>query len=839
MLDDVRRFSTDSLPEAQRTSAWSEALAHAFIEPSASVGGPAAAPATGTVSSRRSSLESVFVRLASTPQTLVGRQNPADRQAGSVLVLALLEGRGRVTEGARSMDLSPGALVVLDPGRAWQVEFRTRFRAMIVRLESTSFMLRLVRTLEQDLRAIAPTAGVGSMCHGMIRSLADGLDHLSRTDLLAVEAALTDLLVICLSRADSHPPDTTSLQLEHLRRVCRTLEARLADPEFDLEQLARLEGLSVRYLQKLFRAASMTFRDYLKARRLERCRLDLANRALDQFPIGELCFRWGFGDAANFSRAFTARFGVSPKAYRALPARDVEAPAQRGRPIRDALSPKPPATMSSRASGTHESHLPLATASRRNAFADLLSDHSRYAVALALAPKRTTSAASAIADPTSGETTRSHGGASPVAGDTGRPPDHHYVPVSDRTVHWGFLSRMLPPVISIRSGDVVTIETLTQHATDDAERMIDGDPGAQSVFRWTTRNKSVDRRGAGPMDASIYGRGAGEGFGVHICTGPIHVYGAEPDDVLEVRILDIRPRPSCSEAHRGKLFGSNAAAWWGYQYRDLVSEPKPREVVTIYEIENTADTPVARALYRFRWTPQTDPFGVRHETIDYPGVPVDPATIERQYGILGKARIAVRPHFGLLAVAPREAGPIDSIPPGYFGGNLDNWRAGKGARLFLPIAVEGALFSVGDPHASQGDGEVCGTAIECSLTGVFQLVLHKRRQIEGSFLGELDFPFLETEDAWVVQGFSLPNHLSELGSDAQAQIYQKSSLDAAMRDAFRKMRRYLMVAHGLDEDEALSLMSVAVDFGITQVADGNWGVHAVMAKQTLPPEPGP
>src|SRR5256885_13864397 len=72
-----------------------------------------------------------------------------------------------------------------------------------------------------------------------------------------------------------------------------------------------------------------------------------------------------------------------------------------------------------------------------------------------------------------------------------------------------------------------------------------------------------------------------------------------------------------------------------------------------------------------------------------------PISITRRFGVLDKARVPLRPHFGMLAVAPREAGLIDSIPPSYFGGNLDNWRAGKGATLFLPVSVPGALFSVG------------------------------------------------------------------------------------------------------------------------------------------------
>ena len=82
----------------------------------------------------------------------------------------------------------------------------------------------------------------------------------------------------------------------------------------------------------------------------------------------------------------------------------------------------------------------------------------------------------------------------------------------------------------------------------------------------------------------------------------------------------------------------------------------------------------------------------------------------------------------------------------------------------------------------------------------------------------------------MLHGFTYPNYLAELGPKAQSEIYQKSSVDLAMRDAFRKMRHFLMTTKGLSEDEAISLMSVAVDFGITQVVDGNWGVHAVLKK---------
>src|SRR5258708_11173545 len=138
--------------------------------------------------------------------------------------------------------------------------------------------------------------------------------------------------------------------------------------------------------------------------------------------------------------------------------------------------------------------------------------------------------------------------------------------------------------MEINAGGHMRIEALSQHASDDPERMIAGDAGAESVFGWTRETKNVDRRGAGPMDASAYGRGAGEGFGVHICTGPVAVKDAQPRDVLEVRILNIVPRPSKSPDFAGQVFRASGAAWWGYHYNELLAEPKPREAVTIFQI---------------------------------------------------------------------------------------------------------------------------------------------------------------------------------------------------------------------------------------------------------------
>src|SRR5260370_42304705 len=124
---------------------------------------------------------------------------------------------------------------------------------------------------------------------------------------------------------------------------------------------------------------------------------------------------------------------------------------------------------------------------------------------------------------------------------TPRPLDHHYIPATAKTVHWGYYSRLLSPLIEVNSHDFVTIETLTHHAYDDHARMILGDPGAESVFHWTRDEKNVDRRGARPVDAPIHGPGAAQGFPLHLSTRPVSLRGPAPRHVTQSRILDPSP----------------------------------------------------------------------------------------------------------------------------------------------------------------------------------------------------------------------------------------------------------------------------------------------------------
>jgi acetamidase/formamidase len=166
--------------------------------------------------------------------------------------------------------------------------------------------------------------------------------------------------------------------------------------------------------------------------------------------------------------------------------------------------------------------------------------------------------------------------------------------------------------------------------------------------------------------------------------------------------------------------------------------------------------------------------------------------------------IPLHPFFGSMGVAPpKEAGRWNSAPPWIHGGNLDNKELVAGTTLFIPVHVKGALFEIGDGHAAQGNGEVDITAIETSLSGKLQFVVHKGKK--------LPWPMAET-----------PTHIITMGCDRD--------LNAATHIAVREMIRYLMEEKKLSQADAYMLCSVAADVNITQLVDGNVGVHAMLPK---------
>jgi acetamidase/formamidase len=347
-------------------------------------------------------------------------------------------------------------------------------------------------------------------------------------------------------------------------------------------------------------------------------------------------------------------------------------------------------------------------------------------------------------------------------GESRTPPNPtalHTLKATPKTVHWGYFDASIAPVLTVKSGDLVQAEAITHHAGDAPELMMD-----ETV---TTLFREIPESDRNP--------------GVHIMTGPIFIEGAEPGDMIEVRYLSMTPR--CA-------YGSNLAANWGYLYKEFGE----KERVTIYELD--ANTQSASALYAY----------------DFQGKYLVPGTIthcpvcDREPALKG-VRVPARPHLGTAGVAPAIDGRTSTIPPGVHGGNIDNWRIGAGATMYYPVQVKGALFSIGDPHVSQGDGEISGTAIEASLDVLFQIVLRKDFAFPS--------PLLETPKFWITHGFN-------------------EDLNLAMRETSLNMLELLHGHVGLSKNDAYSLMSVSTDAAVTQVVDGRQGCHMRIPRALFP-----
>ena len=311
-------------------------------------------------------------------------------------------------------------------------------------------------------------------------------------------------------------------------------------------------------------------------------------------------------------------------------------------------------------------------------------------------------------------------------------PKVHELKASPATVHRGFFDASLKPVLTIDSGDIVRLETATGNPRYFEKLGVPKDKIPAELY-------------------AVYEGVEGTGRGDHTLNGPIAIRGAEPGDMLEIRIRAVDVRLPIA----GQGFVPN---------RGVLPDEFPY------------------AKDRVLW------IDMKRKTVEYaPGV-----------------EVPVKPFWGVIGVAPPPAmGRVPSGPPNVFGGNLDNRDLGAGSTLYLPVFVPGALLSIGDGHAVQGYGEVCLSAVEASLKGEVQVLLHKGRTIR--------LPHAETA-----------THYITMGLDAD--------LDEAARIATREMLDFLVESKGLSRDNAYMLASSAMDLVVTQAVDGTKGIHAMMPK---------
>jgi acetamidase/formamidase len=312
-------------------------------------------------------------------------------------------------------------------------------------------------------------------------------------------------------------------------------------------------------------------------------------------------------------------------------------------------------------------------------------------------------------------------------------PAHHVLPATPKTVTWGRYDPNTPPVLRVKSGDTVEVHTLITSSPSRLEGA--GVPPGQVEQSLRDIFREVTDRGPGG----------------HILNGPIYVEGAEPGDVLEVRILSIDL--AIPYAYNGFRPG-----------RGFLPDDFPYARMKIIPLDK------ARMVAHFA-----------------PGI-----------------EIPLHPFFGSMGVAPPEAvGRIDSAPPWIHAGNLDNKELVAGTTLYIPVHAKGALFEIGDGHAGQGNGEVDITAMETSLVGNVQLTVRKDMHLK--------WPRAETPTHYITMGLH-------------------EDLTEATKMALREMIDFLVSEKHLSRDDAYMLSSVAADLSITELVDGNKGVHATIAK---------
>ncbi|MBD0335422.1 MAG: acetamidase/formamidase family protein [Cyanobacteria bacterium Co-bin13] len=331
-----------------------------------------------------------------------------------------------------------------------------------------------------------------------------------------------------------------------------------------------------------------------------------------------------------------------------------------------------------------------------------------------------------------------------------------YVPSTPENVIWGELFKPdSVPILTVKSGDRIKVDTVSHEG-------ILADQGDTVEFLTKGGIKETDIL---PDQMTIKAQVTKTGPGPHVITGPIYVEGAEPGDVLEIKTLDIEyrvPYGVISNRHgRGSLPGE-------YPENDAPIYTKVIPLETSKEI------------------------GIFKPTNGLPNL-----------------EIPLKPFMGIMGVAP--ANPEDaanSVPPGVYGGNVDIKYLGRNSSLYLPVQVPGALFYTGDPHCAQGNGEVALTAIECSLTPTFELVVHKDMTLAN--------PMGETEDAWLAVGLD-------------------RDLDEAMKASVREYLRIVNEKYGLTKADALLYGSANIDFEVSQVVDIVKGIHGVIPKAEFAP----
>jgi AraC-like DNA-binding protein len=314
-------FNTESLPHRERHRAWTKAL-HRLCLPAGEFADND--DFRGAISCIVSPLGIEFARIDSSAHEISGAY---PNQPSSIWLALLLDGVADFFDGEQLHRMAAGDMAFGQSGVAAKLKFKTDSSQLFIKIPEIALSQRMISPLSLDVGFLPGRSGISRVLSGMLNSLAAGLDSISNPELRPVELALTELFITCLasagklSRGHATGNHTDAVRTAHLHRICQTIEAGLGDASLKPKQIADEHGISLRYLQKLFALTGQTFSGYVRSRRLERCRIDLASPLYAHLSITEICYRWGFNASAHFSRAFREQFNQSPRDYRRDPTR--------------------------------------------------------------------------------------------------------------------------------------------------------------------------------------------------------------------------------------------------------------------------------------------------------------------------------------------------------------------------------------------------------------------------------------------------------------------------------------------------------------------------------------
>ncbi|MFL9923963.1 helix-turn-helix domain-containing protein [Herbaspirillum lusitanum] len=302
-------WSTDPLTLEERENAWSDTLQQITM--------PMARSQDhnfhGDVASVISPLGIEFSRLQASPQTISGR---CENSSGSMWLALLINGTFIFDDGNRTTHLEPGDILYGPTGRDSTLKLPEEFGMLYIKIPKAVLHPRLLNPIGMQVGAFRRQSGGNRVFAGMLQSIADNLEDLTAAQIRPIEISLSEFVIAGLAESAAVHSFGNVARAANFHRVCQSIEQYLGDPELDLRKIADEQNASPRYIQKLFEEANLSFGQYVRQRRLTQCRADLASTAHRNLSILNICFRWGFNDAAHFSRSFRSEFGVTPREFR-------------------------------------------------------------------------------------------------------------------------------------------------------------------------------------------------------------------------------------------------------------------------------------------------------------------------------------------------------------------------------------------------------------------------------------------------------------------------------------------------------------------------------------------